>query len=447
MCSPIDNAVQKTDIAMHSIYTTISSSMRNTLRVLLSSVLLLSLNTALAEPLKPGNRSLTLEALQGEYQQALKNISMVYGPEINDQDLAILRAGKFFYLRPWFKSRNKKALGQFTFNPDAIARLEGLKRFDKECQFKATDGNTYTTWETVERGDRYLRAILAEYKSTGRMTWSGNYLLQPQVRKWFQSDQAQGWYVARYGLEYSTKVMQQVNKFYSEVGGERPYSTAFDLDILFSLHSVLLDGSHAAFENTDCGGYGEFRVCEHPPAPDTAQRESLARKDLPLVKDISAFLAAWRTGETPPSDPFTFAARVRKELNTIHPFRDGNGRTAKMLSDAILHLYGLPDASIQHAYLELSQSLDEYSVEIKLGVKRSLDIMNSCSTFLSCAMQAGMVKRGDWNALCSAAVRTSNCRQHLLKLNFQTPPAQYQLAPCDCSPRWQSQKIELPQCD
>lgn len=82
--------------------------------------------------------------------------------------------------------------------------------------------------------------------------------------------------------------------------------------------------------------------------------------------------------------PVEFAARAHYELVTIHPFVDGNGRTARLLMNLILMMFGYPPAIIRKrdrlAYLQsleraqLGGALDGYLKLMGQSVNRSLDI-------------------------------------------------------------------------
>lgn len=82
--------------------------------------------------------------------------------------------------------------------------------------------------------------------------------------------------------------------------------------------------------------------------------------------------------------PVQKAALAHYKLVSIHPFIDGNGRTARLLMNLVLMQHGYPCAIIHHkdriAYLaslekaQLGGSLEDYEKIITKAVNRSLDI-------------------------------------------------------------------------
>jgi len=82
--------------------------------------------------------------------------------------------------------------------------------------------------------------------------------------------------------------------------------------------------------------------------------------------------------------PVALAAEAHYRLVTIHPFVDGNGRTARLLMNLILLMTGYPPAILRPrdrlAYIgaleqaQLGGAKDDYQNIIKQAVKRSLDI-------------------------------------------------------------------------
>jgi Fic family protein len=82
--------------------------------------------------------------------------------------------------------------------------------------------------------------------------------------------------------------------------------------------------------------------------------------------------------------PVKIASEAHYKLVTIHPFIDGNGRTARLIMNLILSQAGYPPAIIQNeerrAYIEsiekaqLGGSLTDFHTLITQSIERSLDI-------------------------------------------------------------------------
>jgi Fic family protein len=91
-----------------------------------------------------------------------------------------------------------------------------------------------------------------------------------------------------------------------------------------------------------------------------------------------------RLSERPKLHPIELAAEAHYRLVTIHPFVDGNGRTARLLMDMILMMNGYPPAIIRKrdrlSYIDslekaqLGGSKEAYLRLIGKSVNRSLDI-------------------------------------------------------------------------
>ncbi len=151
---------------------------------------------------------------------------------------------------------------------------------------------------------------------------------------------------------------------------KRKPSTLKQDDILH-IHSLLLKG----IDDENAGRY------RNVPARISGSRVVLPnpRKVHSLMKGLENWLAE-------PGDlhPVEFAAEAHLRLVTIHPFVDGNGRTARLLMNMILHMLNYPAAIIRKrdrlAYisaLEKSQiggPRDDYLKIIVKAVGRSLDM-------------------------------------------------------------------------
>ena len=100
------------------------------------------------------------------------------------------------------------------------------------------------------------------------------------------------------------------------------------------------------------------------------------------VPELMGQLAAWL--KTVKDTPVKIAADAHFKLVSIHPFTDGNGRTARLLMNLMLLKAGYPAAVIKKEerlkYLnslekaQLGGSLDDYYQLIYQAVDRSLDI-------------------------------------------------------------------------
>jgi Fic family protein len=142
-------------------------------------------------------------------------------------------------------------------------------------------------------------------------------------------------------------------------------------DHVLRLHEVVLKGIHD-------GHAGRYR--------DVAVRIAGSTVVLPnprKVPDLMEALGRW-LHEKSSLHPVAFAAEAHFKLVSIHPFIDGNGRTARLLMNLFLMRRGLPPAIIRPrdrvAYLgalemaQLGGSRSAYDTLIARAVERSLDI-------------------------------------------------------------------------
>lgn len=101
------------------------------------------------------------------------------------------------------------------------------------------------------------------------------------------------------------------------------------------------------------------------------------------VPDLMDEFQAWLTSK-PDLHPVVFAGEAHYRLVTIHPFVDGNGRTARLLMNLLLMMAGYPPAIIRKrdrlAYLgalesaQLGGSKAAFEKIIARAAERSLDI-------------------------------------------------------------------------
>lgn len=114
-----------------------------------------------------------------------------------------------------------------------------------------------------------------------------------------------------------------------------------------SLHQLVLKN----IDDQNAGAYRNHNViiagAEHRP-PDFLQ-----------VQDLMAEFVAWYQSAALNLHPMERAARVHSELVKIHPFADGNGRTARLLMNLELLKAGFPAAVLPvNRRLEYYQALD-----------------------------------------------------------------------------------------
>ena len=140
-------------------------------------------------------------------------------------------------------------------------------------------------------------------------------------------------------------------------------------DIL-NIHDIILKG-------IDDANAGHFR--------NVAVRISGSRVVLPnprKVSDLMNQFIDWLQKAN--LDPVELAAEAHYQLVTIHPFVDGNGRTARLLMNMILMMQGYPPAIIRKrdrlAYIgaleqaQLGGSKDDFIQLIIKSINRSLNI-------------------------------------------------------------------------
>ena len=141
-------------------------------------------------------------------------------------------------------------------------------------------------------------------------------------------------------------------------------------DIL-NIHNIILKG----IDDTNAGHYRNI--------PVRTSGSTVVLPNYLKVPDLMQALATWLKSSHG-LHTVEFAAEAHYRLVTIHPFTDGNGRTARLLMNMILLLYGYPIAIIRKqdrlAYIsalekaQLGGSKDDYLKLIAKAVDRSLNI-------------------------------------------------------------------------
>lgn len=140
---------------------------------------------------------------------------------------------------------------------------------------------------------------------------------------------------------------------------------------LLQLHSLILRG----IDNQNAGCYRDVSVM--------ISGSSVTLPNPFKVPELMEQFIQWLS-ETKDLHPVELAAEAHYRLVTIHPFIDGNGRTARLLMNLILISHGYPPAIISKrdrlAYIsslekaQLGGSLDDYLKIISKAVDRSLNI-------------------------------------------------------------------------
>jgi len=103
-----------------------------------------------------------------------------------------------------------------------------------------------------------------------------------------------------------------------------------------------------------------------------------------VPRRMKEFVAWLEYAEVPDLHPVFVAAKAHLELVTIHPFVDGNGRTARLLQNLLLMRRGFPPAVIRveeraEYYRALEQAQmgageEEFIHQVARAVDRSLDV-------------------------------------------------------------------------
>jgi len=149
-----------------------------------------------------------------------------------------------------------------------------------------------------------------------------------------------------------------------------PIQIITEKDLLY-IHNIILKG----IDDKNAGYYRNVSV-----------RISGSTVILPNYLKVPSLMAdfiKWINSRSP-MHPVELASEAHYKLVTIHPFTDGNGRTARLLMNMILMMYGYPIAVIQKkdrlAYIsalenaQLGGSKEDYLKLIAKAVNSSLDI-------------------------------------------------------------------------
>jgi len=248
----------------------------------------------------------------------------------------IISRGRLFYLMEYDKQTKKKiCLDQHRPLSNALVRnLNDWFRVELTYTSNAIEGNTLTRKETalvIEKGltvgGKSLKDHLEATNHAKALDWVQEHI-------YLKSDQIQ----------------QQ--------------------DILH-IHKIILKG-------IDDDNAGHYRS-----VPVRISGSTVILPNFRKVPDLMEELIYW-LHEPGNLHPIELASEAHYKLVTIHPFVDGNGRTARLLMNMILLMFGYPPAIIRNterlAYIDsleqaqLGGSKMPFFTIIKKAVDRSLDI-------------------------------------------------------------------------
>ncbi len=229
----------------------------------------------------------------------------------------------------------KKQLDAFRPLPDALVRnLDDWFRVELTYTSNAIEGNTLTRRETalvVEKGLTVGGKSLTEHLEATNHAHALDWV----------KDQVQ-----------------------------RTPASLTEKDILH-IHDIILKG-------IDDANAGHYRS-----VPVRISGSAVVLPNPRKVPDLMAEFVAWFS-EATDMHPIELAAEAHYRLVTIHPFVDGNGRTARLLMNMMLLMLGYPAAIIRKrdrlAYIsslekaQLGGSKEDYLKIIAKAVDRSLDI-------------------------------------------------------------------------
>lgn len=141
-------------------------------------------------------------------------------------------------------------------------------------------------------------------------------------------------------------------------------------DVL-DIHDIILKG----IDDDNAGHYRNV--------PVRISGSSVVMPNPRKVPDLMDEFQSWLTSKND-LHPVSFAGEAHYRLVTIHPFVDGNGRTARLLMNLLLMMAGYPPAIIRKrdrlAYIaalekaQLGGSKEDYDKLIAKAADRSLDI-------------------------------------------------------------------------
>lgn len=160
--------------------------------------------------------------------------------------------------------------------------------------------------------------------------------------------------------------------------------TAVSIDIVYQLHSIL-------FKKCQSDIAGKLRRCEfkklyrHLPPPASEVPRLMYQFGVELKEKSKKTKIDYDNGDEIDKirKIVLFAAWASYKISYIHPFTDGNGRTARLMLNFILEKYGLPPIIIttkaRNQYLKALSQIDiagDYEPFVKIilnGIKDHFD--------------------------------------------------------------------------
>lgn len=212
-----------------------------------------------------------------------------------------------------------------------------------------------------------------------------------------------------------------------------------DENTMLDIHNLILQG----IDQLNAGRYRRVSV--------RIAGSTVVMPNWVKVPDLMSDFAHWLQTDTA-RHPVLLAADAHYKLVTIHPFIDGNGRTARLLMNLLLLQQGYPPALIRkedrRRYIngleqgQLGGPLDEYYQVVGEAVERSLDIyleaLESAPTSATAADAPKLLKIGELAKATGESVPTIRfwTQSHLLQVAGQTTGG-YQLFSPTMIPRVQ----------
>lgn len=210
----------------------------------------------------------------------------------------------------------KKELDQFKpLPPAAVKNLDDVYRVEWTYNSNAIEGNTLTLLET--------KLVLEEGLTIGGK----------KLREHFEV------------INHSEAI-----SFVQDVANRSQPLTEY---MIKSVHHLILKN----IDDTNAGRYRMVNVrisgSQHIPPHFTVVAEKMER------------LLIWYNEQKEKLHPVELAARFHFQFVYIHPFSDGNGRTARLLMNLILMQYGFPPAIVKaanDARFKYYETLEEASI-------------------------------------------------------------------------------------